>query len=267
MKIDLHLHSYYSDGVFNLEQLLNAILEAKIDMFALTDHDTIEGNDTMSQLAKKAGLSFIKGVEVACTFEGKEYHLTTYAYQDEDLLLSVLSKNLAIRKAFDDRVILATGLDTEKFKSYEDDPYIGGWPSFNYLKLMGKINTLEDYFKILEKHNLKMTFDGPETIIPILKACGGQVFLAHPSAYFKGNLETRFLDLFRTLGIDGIECYSPYTSHQEEVNYYLNYCKEYDLKISGGSDYHGGFVNRKLGYPEIKDTMISAKFFINLIER
>lgn len=267
MRLDLHMHSYYSDGVFDLHQLLDAIKLAGIDLFALTDHDTIEGCDQMAIIAQNAGVNFIKGVEVACSFEGKEYHLTTYAYKDEAQLQKVLEKNLALRRAFDYKMIQACGLEIEAFEKYEDDPYLGGWPSLNYLKQKGIVDSVQTYFDLMTKHGLKLVFDSPEIILPKLKACGAKVFLAHPSAYFKGPLEARILDLFKDLGLDGLECYSPYTSDREEIQYYIDYCHQNDLYKSGGSDYHGGFVNRKLGKPYVDDTMVSVELFNKLIER
>ena len=42
-KADLHIHSSYSDGSDDIFDLVEKIKNAKIDIFALTDHDTIEG--------------------------------------------------------------------------------------------------------------------------------------------------------------------------------------------------------------------------------
>ena len=42
-KIDLHIHSNYSDGSFSIDDLLKNIRVAGLTTFALTDHDTIEG--------------------------------------------------------------------------------------------------------------------------------------------------------------------------------------------------------------------------------
>ena len=54
--------------------------------------------------------------------------------------------------------------------------------------------------------------------------------------------------------IDGIECY--YTTFTEEQHeYLLNLCKERNLLVSGGSDYHGCFkpdVDLGVGYGNLK---------------
>ena len=46
------------------------------------------------------------------------------------------------------------------------------------------------------------------------------------------------VDLSSNTNIDGIECYYP-THNEEDINKYIDFCKNNNLLISGGSDYHG----------------------------
>ena len=39
MKSDLHIHTYYSDGVFSPEKIVDTALDVGLDVIALTDHD------------------------------------------------------------------------------------------------------------------------------------------------------------------------------------------------------------------------------------
>ena len=43
MKIDLHNHSYCSDGVLSPTEVVRLAKEQECDIFALTDHDTTDG--------------------------------------------------------------------------------------------------------------------------------------------------------------------------------------------------------------------------------
>ena len=62
------------------------------------------------------------------------------------------------------------------------------------------------------------------------------MFLAHATHYpFELPQD---LDLLKSLGLDGIECYYP-TYTQEEMLYYDTYCKNNNMLISAGSDFHG----------------------------
>ncbi|MBP1682810.1 MAG: hypothetical protein H6Q27_373, partial [Ignavibacteriaceae bacterium] len=42
-KIDLHMHTYFSDGQHSPEELILKVKEAGIDIIAVTDHDTVDG--------------------------------------------------------------------------------------------------------------------------------------------------------------------------------------------------------------------------------
>ena len=92
----------------------------------------------------------------------------------------------------------------------------------------------------------------PEIVIQTVKDAGGIPFLAHPNVYQGGELMSRdHLMQWRDFGIAGIECYSPSVNDLSETNYYIDFCKQNNLLISGGSDYHGPFLDRPLGNPLI----------------
>ena len=63
-------------------------------------------------------------------------------------------------------------------------------------------------------------------------------FLAHPFEYkFKDTIE--FInDLRKEKELDGIECFHP-SANQEQRNILVDYARNNNLYISGGSDYHG----------------------------
>jgi len=75
--------------------------------------------------------------------------------------------------------------------------------------------------------------------IDIIKNCGGLVFIAHVFIYNWAEDKKELLqDILDNYHIDGIECiHSDFT--EEESNYLLDYCKNNNYLISGGSDYHG----------------------------
>lgn len=270
MKVDLHMHSYHSDGVLDCKQLLEEVKAKEISLFSLTDHETIDGLNEMKSLVKGSGLSFIPGVELATRYEDKEYHLTIYGYDDNNERFISLVKEISdIRKQFDIDIItyLSDQVSLDEFKVYEDNPYNGGWPSLNFLKLKGIIENIQDYFKLTRDCTAEMIFPDPKYIIDIAHGAGAAVFLAHPSSNGKGGLASEKLDFFRQAGVDGLECYSPYCFSQEEIDRYVDYCQKYDLKISGGSDYHGGFVNRSLGFPHVTTNEISYEFLKQFIHK
>lgn len=109
-----------------------------------------------------------------------------------------------------------------------------------------------EYFKIINSSDEELCFKSPKEVIEIIKNAGGYPFLAHPSAYTKGdNLSIKILDEWKDYGICGIECFSPYLRNIVDADYYVRFCNENNLMISTGSDCHGGFNNRILGIPKV----------------
>ena len=58
--IDLHTHSNCSDGDLSPEELIEYAHKKKIEVLALTDHDTLSGLERASSAAKKVGIEFIQ---------------------------------------------------------------------------------------------------------------------------------------------------------------------------------------------------------------
>lgn len=79
----------------------------------------------------------------------------------------------------------------------------------------------------------------PKETISLINNSKGIAILAHPFLYNmqKNKLDEMILYL-KTVGLKGIECiYSTHTD--EETEYLMSIAKKYNLKISGGSDFHG----------------------------
>lgn len=258
VQVDMHMHTVASDGTQTPAELLNEIKEKDIKVFAITDHDSVENVREMMTLTEATDITYIPGVEISTTYKGKEIHLLTYGIEPENEgLLHVLSENIQVREVFNLKIIkhvktLKGNVSVEDYLTYNRDPSWGGWKAENYLREIGAIHHLGDLFDMLGSMEERMTFKGPDEIIPVLKSLGAKIVLAHPPAYYGGEaLSMEFLDYFKELGVDGIECFSPYYKEETQSEYYTSYCKKNNLMISCGSDYHGVFIaTRHLGYPE-----------------
>ena len=53
MKSDFHIHTNYSDGVFTPERVIDAAIDANLDVIAITDHDNILAYDIAQNHIKK----------------------------------------------------------------------------------------------------------------------------------------------------------------------------------------------------------------------
>ena len=75
MIIDLHNHSYYSDGVLSPSEVVRLAKEQACDVFALTDHDTVDGLAEAKTEADKLGVKFIPGVEISAMWSNMTIHI------------------------------------------------------------------------------------------------------------------------------------------------------------------------------------------------
>ncbi|MBN2202480.1 PHP domain-containing protein [bacterium] len=264
-RIDYHIHTSASDGTWDSAVLLEKIREAGIQVFAVTDHDTVEQVPVMGRLA--AGfpdLTFIPAVEISTNRRGREYHITVYHIDPADAgLETILRKNRAIKIEYAGRVIeslaaLGKDVSTDEYRDYKADPGRGAWKLYNYLVDRGLVAEFEDYRRLQAESGITLVFPDPEEVLATLKRVDGITVLAHPAVYAgNGYLPVSGLDEWRRMGIRGIECYSHYNASAGQVEYYADYCRRHDLYISGGSDCHGEFAGRKLGYPEIFESMVT----------
>ena len=75
MRIDLHNHTIHSDGVLTEEELIKRAVMNNVDVFALTDHDSIYGCDNIVEISKKYNVRVIKGMELSTTYKGESIHI------------------------------------------------------------------------------------------------------------------------------------------------------------------------------------------------
>ena len=104
-KVDLHMHTTYSDGNITMEELLEEILEKDISVFSITEHDTTENTIKALKFAETNNLCFIPGVEVTSTLEGRRHILGYGIDYNDDKLNKLMAKN---------RVLLQSGCDENK---------------------------------------------------------------------------------------------------------------------------------------------------------
>lgn len=253
MKVDLHLHTNASDGTWYPEELLEQIKQNDIKIFSVTDHDTMVNSLKMKELVTD-DLYFIFGTEISSTYQGREYHILAYDFdENNEDIKNLLHHNDTLRNDFDLMMIRAIKKllgkgDASDFEEYTYDPARGGWNALNYLIDNNYITHMREYNQFIRQSGNSITFYEPKDIIKIIHDAGGYAFLAHPSAYTEGDfLEESRLLTFKNFGIDGLECYTPYLSDVKHAEYYKDFCKKNDLMMSAGSDCHGTFVNRPIG--------------------
>ncbi|MGH9093136.1 MAG: PHP domain-containing protein, partial [Acidimicrobiales bacterium] len=82
--IDLHTHSTCSDGADPPERVAELAAAAGCSAVALTDHDTLAGQDAARRRAGELGVRLVPGCEVSCAFGDGSAHVLVYFVEGGD---------------------------------------------------------------------------------------------------------------------------------------------------------------------------------------
>ena len=63
--IDLHIHSAYSDGTFNVNEIVELADIKGMKIISLTDHDSIDGLEEAGKMCVEKNIMFINGIEIS----------------------------------------------------------------------------------------------------------------------------------------------------------------------------------------------------------
>ena len=259
---DLHTHTTASDGQYTPTDLARLVKQQGIEVLAVTDHDTVDGVNEARCAGDALGLQVIRGVELSAK-EHHGFHILGYGFRDGDTELSRLCEKL--RAGRDERKYKIIGFLREKgidIDLSEVEKLAGGEviarPHFaRILVKRGYVSTNREAFdRYLDteefRKRVKRFKADSRACVEAIKSAGGMVSLAHP--YQMGlpddELEALVVKL-KDWGLDAIECYYPkYTKSQQ--TFYLRLAEKYQLKQTGGSDFHGEKVKpdvRLTGWP------------------
>jgi len=243
-KVDLHVHTSYSDGVHSPFEIIQKAKRAGIDAISITDHDNISAIKEATKIGEEVGIEVIPGVEISSEIGGKEIHILAYFFEtDNQELEHYLNFFREERKKRAVRIVnklnnlgLSISMDDvmEKAKnSTVGRPHIA--------QAMFDKGLISYYFEAFNKYigngspaYEKKVYFSPQSAFKIINDAGGLSFIAHP-----GNMPEVLLYELIQAGVDGIEVIHPSHSRQQE-KFYKGIVNSYFLLESGGSDFHGG---------------------------
>lgn len=261
--IDLHTHTTYSDGSYNVLELLNKAQKRKLNIISITDHNTIQAHFELlnPNIRNIFEGEIITGIELTTTYKGETIEILGYGFNIEtmqcflnDNVLTFEEKQLKeyelIKKQYE-KIGVIFNEKNIKFNPKVESCRIAFAReikkySQNYKFFLNQESiTTNTGFTRNEVYNPKSPlyvdesslFPSLEKAIEMIHKSGGLAFLAHTFAY-STNIPNDLLNIINNYKLDGLECfYTTFTD--EQTNYLINICKENNMYISGGSDFHG----------------------------
>ena len=251
MLTDLHMHSYYSDGTMSPREIVEDAKKRNVQLIAITDHNVLDSYTELKEAAEEFGIKVIRGVEIDARFEDIVVHILAYNFDDNEKLFNLVHK--AKNELLETSIELIKRMEndyenisSEDYEAYDYDRRKGGWKGIHYLFDRGITSELFEGVKYYGQYKCGHEyFDYPtvEEVIDAVHEANGYVVLAHPCNYYKNNTKEEVLEKlekFKSIGIDGVECYYPANSEMMTETC-IEFCKNNNMIITVGSDSHGDF--------------------------
>ena len=259
--IDLHSHSYASDGIFSPKEAAEYAVQKNLKVWALTDHDTVDGLSEAALTCAQSGsdIIFVPGIEVNVRWPTGEFHLLGLGlrkYSDElrdltsDLSESRRRRNLEIVEKMNRDGIKVT---LDEIESMFAESQLGRPHFAAYLVKIGKVKHRQDAFdRYLSKGRpWYVSHDGADLDVAVeaIRSAGGIPVLAHPlSLYVSWGKMEETIEKIKNHGVEGLEAWHPAARINEGFKLEL-LAKKLGMFVTAGSDYHGKGVraDRHLG--------------------
>ncbi|MFQ5835242.1 MAG: PHP domain-containing protein [bacterium] len=259
-RIDLHIHTVFSDGTYTPEE---AVLQAKklgLTAISITDHDSVAGLDRALAAGKRLGIEVVPGVEMSTDVGEDEIHILGYFlnWKKEDFLRQLegfqaarANRNQKLLKRLDD---LGMRVDYREVRKLAPHGVISRLHIARLMVEKGYVRSIGDAFeqwlnpgKPAYVQKMKVS---PLNIIELLLKAEAVPVLAHP---FLSRRDDLIPGLIRA-GLKGIEVY--HGAHNPQiVTHYQRIAQKHHLLITGGSDCHGEAKDKvlmgKIRVPEI----------------
>ncbi len=249
LNADLHSHSSVSDGSLSPHELVLRARRQGVDLFALTDHDTVDGLAQAQQTAAAVGQKFVAGVEISVTWAGQTVHVVGLGIDPADATLrdglaSVRAGRLDRARDMGDK-LAAVGIEG----AFEGALALAGNPDLlsrthfaRYLVLTGYCADTREVFRryLVEglpgyvPHRWATLADAVRWI----RVAGGAAVIAHPGRYkYDATQLHALLTEFKTHGGAGIEIAT--SNHGiHEASRFARLAQEFGFEASRGSDFH-----------------------------
>lgn len=262
-KIDLHIHTTFSDGTLTSKEIIDEAYNNGVDTIAIADHDTIEAyNDSFYQYAKSKNIKIVNAVEISTKIDKCGIHVLGY---DFDIDCEELKKKLhLLRNARHDYLynvavklnelgyfLNVSELDTIEAvtKAHIALDVISNQQNENLLlKTFYHLPSKGEFIETIMNEGCP-AYVRKETITPVeaaelIRKANGKVVLAHPVAYQyeDGLSDEDILALVKEMKADGIEANYIYIDRNNnkinDTEKWNTIAQSHDLIATIGSDFH-----------------------------
>ena len=253
MKIDLHIHTTYSDGMLSPVEIVKTAKECNLDCIALTDHDNILSWGIAMEYVKENNidLQIIPGVEINTLHKGFEVHILGYfmdktnsdfinllniqqkaRIEQTHQIIELLNKKAGLKIKFE---------DVQKLVAKDGSigrPHIAR----AITSCGGSANVMEAYAKFINNNSevyVERKTVSPHDAVEIISEAGGIPVFAHP---IDVDIADSLTCELANCGVRGIEAY--HRKHSPAaVEHFSTLAEKYGLIVTGGSDFHAPSLN------------------------
>ncbi len=246
---DLHCHSVVSDGTLTPEVLAARAKANGVDLWALTDHDEVGGQQRAAAAAQAQGMAYLTGVEISVTFAHTTVHIVGLGFDASNAALVQ-----GLERTRGGRGERAHEMADQLAKvgiagAYEGALHFVGNPELisrtHFARFLVEAGVCRDTNEVFRKYLI----EGKPGFVPhrwaslgdavrwITQASGVAV-IAHPARYrLSANEEFALFSEFKQHGGQAVEVVTGSHSAAEAVSY-ATMAQEFGLAASRGSDFH-----------------------------
>nr|WP_259371814.1 3',5'-nucleoside bisphosphate phosphatase [Caldimonas mangrovi] len=245
----MHCHSRVSDGTLAPEELAARAQANGVELWALTDHDELGGQQRAREAALALGLPYLTGTEISVTFAGETVHIVGLGFDaDNAALVEGLRRTRGGRESRARE--MAEGLARVGIAgAYEGALKYVGNPDLisrtHFARYLVEVGACRDTQEVFRKY---LTEGKPGYVahrwaalgeaVRWIHDAGGIAVIAHPGRYkFTANEEYALFSEFKEHGGRGVEVVTGSHSSHDFVKY-ADTAREFGLLASRGSDFH-----------------------------
>ena len=249
LNADLHCHSVVSDGTLQPEELAVRARANGVELWALTDHDEVGGQQRAAAAARAAGIDYLSGCEISVSFAGITVHIVGLGFDAEDQTLR--DGLAATRDGRDQRAremsdaLARVGIKGafEGALKYVGNPKLISRTHFaRHLVETGVCSDTNEVFQ-------RFLTEGKPGYVPHrwaalgdavrwITQAGGLAVIAHPGRYrFTPTEEYALFSEFAQHGGRGVEVVTGSHTTSDYLKY-ADMAQEFGLLASRGSDFH-----------------------------